>query len=42
MGEDYVENEFGIPAANAKRNGDRLFELIKSKVEAGNTQTVGV
>jgi hypothetical protein len=42
MGEDYVETEFGVPAANAKRNGDRLFELIKSKVEAGNTQTVGV
>ncbi len=34
MGEDYIENEFGIPAANAKRNGALLFELIKSKVEA--------
>ena len=36
MGEDYVEKEFGVPAANAKRNGTRLFELIKSKVEAGS------
>ncbi len=34
MGEDYIKNEFGIPAANAKRNSALLFELIKSKVEA--------
>jgi hypothetical protein len=34
MGENYIENEFGVPAANAKRNGALLFELIKSKVEA--------
>jgi dethiobiotin synthetase len=33
MGEDYIENEFGIPAANAKRNGALLFELIRPKVE---------
>jgi len=34
MGEDYVERELGVPAGNAKRNGARLFELIKSKVGA--------
>ena len=34
MGEDYIEKEFGVPAANAKRHGGVLFELIKSKVEA--------
>jgi Domain of unknown function (DUF1611_C) P-loop domain len=33
MGQDYVEKEFGVPAANAKRNGALLWELIKSKVE---------
>lgn len=33
MGEDYIEGEMGVPAGNAKRNGNRLFELIKSKVE---------
>lgn len=33
MGEDYIEKEFGVPAANAKRQGGVLFELIKSKVE---------
>jgi hypothetical protein len=34
MGEDFVEKEFGVPAANARRNGERLFELIRSKVQS--------
>ena len=32
MGEDYITNELGAPAGNAKRDGARLFELVKSKV----------
>jgi hypothetical protein len=32
MGQDYIENEFGVPAGNARRDGTRLFELIESKV----------
>jgi hypothetical protein len=32
MGEEFIEREFGVPAGNAKRDGARLFELIKSKV----------
>ena len=32
MGEDYVEKEFGVPAANAKRHGSVLYKLIKSKI----------
>jgi hypothetical protein len=32
MGQDYIEKEFGVPAANARRDGARLFELIKPKV----------
>jgi hypothetical protein len=32
MGQDFIEREFGVPAANARRNGDRLFQLIKSNV----------
>ena len=32
MGEDYIERELGVPAGNAKRDGARLFELVKSKV----------
>jgi len=34
MGQDYIENEFGVPAANARRDGARLFELIKPKVSS--------
>jgi hypothetical protein len=34
MGQDYIEREFGVPAANARRNGARLFEIIKSKVSS--------
>jgi len=41
MGEDYIQKEFGIPAANAKRHSAVLFELIKSKVEAAGV-TAGV
>jgi hypothetical protein len=29
MGEDFVQKEFGINAGNARRDGLRLFELIK-------------
>src|SRR4029077_15561493 len=32
MGEDFIEKEFGITAANARRNGARLFELVSSKI----------
>jgi hypothetical protein len=34
MGEDYVEKEFGVPAANARRNGRRLFEIVAEKLES--------
>jgi hypothetical protein len=34
MGEDYIEQEFGVPAANARRNGAQLFTLIRSKLAA--------
>ena len=33
MGEDYIEREFGVPAANARRDGAELFRIIKSKLE---------
>ncbi|HUE81501.1 MAG TPA: hypothetical protein VMM84_05240 [Pyrinomonadaceae bacterium] len=33
MGQNYVENEFGVPAANARRNGTHFFELVRSKVK---------
>ncbi|HAF23869.1 MAG TPA: hypothetical protein DCK93_13365 [Blastocatellia bacterium] len=34
MGQDFIEKEFGVPAANARRDGARLFELLSSKVSA--------
>jgi len=34
MGEDYIRNEFDVPAANARREGAALFELVKEKVMA--------
>lgn len=34
MGQDYIESEFGVPAANARRDGALLFERIRSKLEA--------
>lgn len=37
MGQDYIEEEFGIPAANARRDGARLWEMINSKVDAARS-----
>jgi hypothetical protein len=34
MGQDYIESEFGVPAANARRNGTRLFEIVFSRLTA--------
>jgi hypothetical protein len=32
MGEDYIQNEFGVPAANARRNGPKLFEVVSGRI----------
>jgi hypothetical protein len=34
MGEDYIQNEFGVPAANARRNGAKLFEIVSERVRS--------
>ena len=34
MGEEYIEREFGVPAGNARRDGARLFEIVRSKVSS--------
>jgi hypothetical protein len=34
MGEDYIQNEFGVTAANARRNGSKLFELVREKLKS--------
>ena len=41
MGQDFIEKEFGVPAANARRNGERLFELLKSKVSGSKFRVLG-
>lgn len=32
MGEEYIEREFGVPAANARRDPARLFRLVHEKL----------
>jgi hypothetical protein len=41
MGEDYIEREFGVPASNARRDGARLFEIVKEKVSGFKFQVSG-
>jgi hypothetical protein len=33
MGEDYIQDEFGVRAANARRNGRKLFQLVRDKFD---------
>jgi len=33
MGEDYIEREFQVPAANVRRNGKKMFDVVQSKVQ---------
>lgn len=40
MGSDYIESQFNVPAANARREGETLFELVMAKVETKRTVTV--
>jgi hypothetical protein len=40
MGEDYVKTEFGVPAANARREGSSLFELVMEQVETFNEPVI--
>src|SRR5262245_824797 len=39
MGEDYIRTQFKVPAANARREGSALFELVMRKV---TTRQMGV
>lgn len=38
MGQDYVEREFGVPAANARRDGASLFEKLSTRLPAVKTK----
>ena len=37
MGEDYVTEQFGVPAANARREGAGLFKLVMAQVSRKST-----
>jgi len=41
MGEDYIEREFNVPAANVRRNGTRLFEIVRDRVSGFKSQVSG-
>ncbi|HEY9404433.1 MAG TPA: hypothetical protein VIQ24_17375 [Pyrinomonadaceae bacterium] len=41
MGEDYIEGEFKVAAGNARRDGTRMFEIIKDKVAGFKLQVSG-
>jgi len=32
MGREFIEREWGVPAANAMRNGEKLYRLVEEKV----------
>jgi hypothetical protein len=34
MGEEYIEREFNVAAGNARRDGARMFGIVKSKVQS--------
>jgi hypothetical protein len=38
MGEEYIEREFQVPAANVRRNGAKLFEIVKNRVSGLKSQ----
>ncbi|HLL13913.1 MAG TPA: hypothetical protein VK388_02435 [Pyrinomonadaceae bacterium] len=38
MGEDYIEREFNVAAGNARRDGARMFEIVKQKVAGLRSQ----
>ncbi len=38
MGQDFVEREFGVPAANARRDGARLFQKLKSRLQTAGAR----
>jgi hypothetical protein len=34
MGEEFIQNKFGLPAGNARRDGEKLFELVNAGIKA--------
>jgi len=41
MGEDYIQDEFGVPAANARRNGPKLFQVVSRRIWSAAAEARG-
>jgi hypothetical protein len=41
MGEEYIEREFNVPAGNVRRNGAKLFEIVRQRVSGFKSQVSG-
>ena len=41
MGEEFIEREFGVAAGNARRDGARLFEIVREKVSGVGCRVPG-
>src|SRR5262249_52113601 len=41
MGEEYIEREFQVPAANVRRNGAKLFEIVRGKIWSAPAERSG-
>jgi hypothetical protein len=41
MGEDYIQDEFGVPAANARRNGPKLFQVVRDRIWSAPAEARG-
>jgi hypothetical protein len=41
MGEDYIEREFKVPAANVRRNGAKLFEIVRQRIWSAPAERSG-
>jgi hypothetical protein len=42
MGEEYIEREFKVAAGNARRDGARMFEIVKEKVSGVGCRVSGL
>jgi dethiobiotin synthetase len=40
MGGDFIKTQFNVPAANARREGEALFELVIAKVESSQARVI--
>ena len=41
MGEEFIEREFNVPAANVRRNGTKLFEVVRQKIWSAPAERSG-